>query len=99
MTTAENIMTEYLTRVCTFLKQELPTKYWTFISVENNKIIITLNQFTKALNEIYIELQELITEKIFRVRERQYDLHFVIWTPTQTRDFSVLKLSSKEQEI
>jgi hypothetical protein len=65
MITADNTMTEYLTRVSIFLKQELPTKYWSAISVGHDIIIIRLNELNKPFNDVYGELQALIELVIF----------------------------------
>ena len=84
-------MNDYLPKVLTYLKQELPAPYRDCITIENDVFVIRLPYSDSSFTDAYEHLQSLISGSIQRVRVRQYDFEFKIWTALQERSFTILK--------
>jgi hypothetical protein len=85
-------MTEavYLEKVRVFLTQELPQPYNQLIAVKDSVIIISIPEGT-TFNDGYATLHPAIEASIQRIRNREYNLNFTVWTRNQTRDFRIYK--------
>ena len=81
-------MNEFLNMVRVYLTQELPPPYNNLLSIVDERIRVTLPENLK-FNEAYALLQPLIEASVQRIRNREIDLPFTIWTPSQSRDFKV----------
>jgi hypothetical protein len=81
--------TEYLKRVVVFLQQELP-EYQEMLAVKANQLVFTVHPGA-AFEPFYQKLFASVTSCTTRIRNREIDLEFKVWSPTQERDFKVLK--------
>jgi len=81
--------TEYLKRVVIYLQQELP-EYQEMLVVKANQIIFTVHP-DAAFEQFYQKLFVSVSACTARIRNREIDLEFKVWSPTQERDFKVLK--------
>ena len=81
---------EYLNRVMVYLKQELSPLYRDRIVINEGVIIVKLSDDV-PFNETYNVLHPLIVSNVERVRNREYDLNFTVWTANQLRDFKVYR--------
>ncbi|GAA4321611.1 hypothetical protein GCM10023149_21540 [Mucilaginibacter gynuensis] len=81
---------EYLNRVMVYLKQELSPLYRDRIVINEGVIIVKLSDDV-PFNETYNDLHPLIVSNVERVRNREYDLNFTVWTANQLRDFKVYR--------
>jgi hypothetical protein len=80
----------YLEKVRIYLTQELPKSYSQFITVKDSAITVVIPE-SITFNDGYAKLHPLIEASIQRIRNRKYDLNFIIWTPNQIRDFRIYK--------
>jgi hypothetical protein len=81
--------TAYLNRVVIFLQQELP-EYQEMLAVKANQVVFTAHPGV-AFEPFYQKLFTSVTACATRIRNREIDLEFKVWSPTQERDFKVLK--------
>ena len=82
---------EYLNRVLTYLKQELPDQYGNMIQLVDNRFTISIRDdvnFITVYDDIYIS----ISNSIGRIRNREIELDFNVKSTHQERDFRILKL-------
>jgi len=82
--------TAYLSRVLIYLQQELPEDYRQLIRLSGEKLIVSLPE-TANFSQAYDVLYKTITNSIGRIRNREIDLEFTIWSKNQERDFKILK--------
>lgn len=80
----------YLEKVRIYLTQELPEPYSQFITVKDSAITVVIPA-SITFNDGYAKLHPLIEASIQRIRNREYDLNFTIWTPNQIRDFRIYR--------
>jgi hypothetical protein len=80
----------YLEKVRVFLTQELPQPYSQLITVKDSVIIVVIPEGT-TFNNGYAILYPAIEASVQRIRNREFDLNFTIWTTNQTRDFRIYK--------
>ncbi|HTD99026.1 MAG TPA: hypothetical protein VK668_07045 [Mucilaginibacter sp.] len=80
---------EYLNRVLIYLQQELP-EYRAALSLKAGKFVFTLPEGL-AFQPFYEKLFAAVSACTGRIRNREYDLDFKVWSPNQERDFTVLK--------
>jgi len=85
------ITTTHLIQVRVFLKQELPPPYNELISIEDEKIVISLPDNGKSFNTNYDEVFNMVTENVARIRNREYELDFSVKGINQLRDFKIYK--------
>lgn len=79
----------YLNRVLIYLQQEMPA-YRELLSLKNETLTVNIPtdvQFQPFYEKFYQE----ITVCILRIRNREIDLNFKVWSPYQERDFTLLK--------
>jgi pentose-5-phosphate-3-epimerase len=81
--------TEYLRLVVIYLKQELP-EYQEMLVVKDNQIVFTVHPGA-AFEQFYQRVFNSVSECTSRIRNREIDLEFKVWSPAQERDFKVLK--------
>ena len=82
---------EYLNRVLTYLKQELPEQYGNMFQLVDNRFTISIRDdvnFITVYDDIYIS----ISNSIGRIRNREIELDFNVKSTHQERDFRILKL-------
>jgi hypothetical protein len=80
---------EYLNRVLIFLQQELPG-YKDQMALKAGKFVFTLPEGT-AFQPWYESVFAEVSACTGRIRNREYDLDFKVWSPNQERDFKILK--------
>jgi len=81
---------EYLYKVLIFLRQELPA-FSDKLNIQANKIVVMIQADFSTFNDDYAAIFKLIEGCINRVRNREYDLSFTIWSANQERDFKIYK--------
>ena len=81
--------TEYLKLVVVYLQQELP-EYQEMLVVKGDQIVFTVHP-SVAFEQFYQEVFSSVSACTSRIRNREIDLEFKVWSPTQERDFKVLK--------
>lgn len=79
----------YLKRVAVYLQQELPA-YKDIVAVKNGQLVFSVPVDT-AFEEFYLPLQASVSASVARIRNREADLEFKVWSSSQERDFKVLK--------
>lgn len=80
----------YIGKVQVYLMQELPNPYNKLITVNNDNIVLVLPE-SIPFGDGYALLFKLIEASVERIRNREYDLNFTIWTRNQTRDFKIYR--------
>jgi hypothetical protein len=80
----------YLEKVRVFLTQELPQPYNKLVTINDSATTAVIPE-SITFNYGYAKLYHLIETSIQRIRNREYDLNFTIWTPNQLRDFKIYK--------
>lgn len=78
---------EYLEKVLTYLKQELPN-YQTDISLVKDRFVVTIPE-SKPFNDAYEDLHLKVSNSIQRIRNREKMLEFTIKSKFQERDFTL----------
>jgi len=81
--------TEYLKRVVIYLQQELP-EYQEMLTVKTNQIVFNVHPGA-VFEQFYQKLFASVSTCTARIRNREIDLEFKVWSPTQERDFKILK--------
>jgi hypothetical protein len=79
----------YLKRVVTYLQQELP-EYQEMVNLNANEIIFTVHTGA-SFEQFYQKVFGSVSSCTARIRNREIDLDFKVWSPTQERNFKVLK--------
>ena len=82
---------EYLNRVLTYLKQELPDQYGNMIQLDDNRFIISIRDDVNFIT-VYDDIYTSISNSISRIRNREIELDFNVKSNHQERDFRILKL-------
>ncbi|RKR84633.1 hypothetical protein BDD43_4880 [Mucilaginibacter gracilis] len=72
-----------------YLQQELP-EYQEMLTVKANQIVFTVPPGA-VFEQFYQKLFASISACTARIRNREIDLEFKVWSPTQQRNFKVLK--------
>ena len=80
---------EYLNKVLIFLQQELPV-YKNDMSLKGPVILFHLPE-GQAFQPYFENLFTAVSGCTSRIRNREYDLDFKVWSPNQERDFKILK--------
>jgi hypothetical protein len=80
---------EYLNRVNIFLQQELPG-YKDELALKSGTFVFTLPAGL-AFQSYYEGLFAAVSACVSRIRNRESDLDFKVWSPNQERDFTILK--------
>lgn len=80
---------EYLNRVLIFLQQEMP-EHRGVLSLNNNVLVFNLPDGS-TFQPFYETIFAGVNQHINRIRQRECDLNFRVWSPTQERDFKILK--------
>jgi hypothetical protein len=83
------ITTTHLIMVRVYLKQELPIPYNDLVTIEDDKIIITLPDNGKSFNTNYDEVFNLINDNVARIRNRECNYDFRVKGVNQLRDFKI----------
>jgi len=81
--------TEYLNRVVIYLQQEMP-EYQEMLAIKDNQVVFTVHPGA-AFEQFYQQLFASVSACVIRIRNREIDLEFKVWSPTQERDFKVLR--------
>lgn len=79
----------YLNRVLTYLQQELPA-YREALTLKSGKFVFTLPA-ALAFQPWYEAVFTAVSASVNRIRNRDCDLDFKVWSKTQERDFKILK--------
>jgi len=79
----------YLKRVVVYLQQELPD-YKDMVAVENGQLVFIV-PMDSAFEAFYQTLLASVSASVARIRNRETDLEFKVCSPSQERDFKVLK--------
>ncbi|RFZ90069.1 hypothetical protein D0C36_22775 [Mucilaginibacter conchicola] len=80
---------EYLNKVWTFLKQEMP-KHGNDLRLDDGVFVFRMPE-GQSFQSYYEEIHEAVKAHIERIRRRETDLSFKVWSPYQERDFKILK--------
>lgn len=80
---------EYLQRVLIYLQQELPA-YKEMLRLNKEQFIFSVPDVT-GFQPFYEKLFAEVNTCIGRVRNREVDLDFKVWSKYQERDFTILK--------
>lgn len=81
---------EYAKRLLIYLKQELP-EYSDQLAVKSGRLIVTVPP-DAAFAPVFEHLFNTVDAAITRIRNRKTDIEFTVRSPTQERDFKILKL-------
>ena len=82
---------EYLNRVLTYLKQELPDQYGNMFQLVDNRFTISIRDDVNFIT-VYDDIYTSISNSISRIRNREIELDFNVKSTHQERDFRILKL-------
>lgn len=80
---------EYLNKVLIFLQQELP-QFKQDMRISGALIRFTLPE-GQAFQPYFEAVQQGVTASVNRIRKRESDLNFSVFTKTQERDFKIRK--------
>ena len=81
---------EYLNRVLTYLKQELPEQYGNMFQLVDNRFTISIRDDVNFIT-VYDDIYTSISNSISRIRNREIELDFNVRSNCQERDFRILK--------
>ena len=80
---------EYLNRVLIYLQQELPA-YREMLKLQLGKFIFSVPE-EAPFQSYYESVFAAVSAATGRIRNREYDLDFNVWSKNQERDFKILK--------
>jgi len=80
---------EYLNRVLIYLQQELPA-YREVLKLQLGKFVFSVPEET-PFQSYYESVFVAVSAATGRIRNREYDLDFNVWSKNQERDFKILK--------
>lgn len=80
---------EYLKKVLIYLKQELP-EYQDQLGIADGRLVFMVPLNT-PFQPYYERLFTSISERVGRVSNRKRDIDFTVRSPTQERDFRIIK--------
>lgn len=80
---------EYLNRVRIYLQQEMPA-FRDNLALKAGQVVFTMPD-GQAFQPYYETVFTAVSACISRIRNREFDLDFKVWSLNQERDFKILK--------